>query len=123
MLNALRAHDDKFDAEINKLNLNKEKGGKINVIGLADGTEKGGDGTGPEQQLLIDDFEELKNVIYAKMVQKVGSKRYWVQWAADVAEIAKRYIAKINSLIAQPGRHKTEFDKFLKGLRKNINPP
>ncbi|MCR4820407.1 MAG: DEAD/DEAH box helicase family protein, partial [Elusimicrobiales bacterium] len=126
VLNALRAHDDRFDAEINKIELNKNKGGRINVIGVSDGNngEYGGgnDGESPVQINLPYDMDELKNVIYAKMVQKVGNKRYWVQWAEDVAHIAERYIAKINSLIAQPGRHQTEFNRFLKGLRRNINP-
>jgi predicted helicase len=56
------------------------------------------------------------------MVQKVGDRRYWEQWAADVAKIAQGYIERINRLIAKEGKHKTEFDAFLSGLRKNINP-
>ena len=56
------------------------------------------------------------------MVQKVGNKRYWEQWAADVARIAQGYMERINRLIAVPGPHKTAFDDLLSGLRKNINP-
>lgn len=56
------------------------------------------------------------------MVQKVGNKRYWVQWAQDVAQIAQRYIERINLLIDTDGKHKKAFDSLLKGLQKNINP-
>ena len=130
-MNALRAHDDRFDAEINKINLNKKKGDRIKVIGVGDG-EDDGDGSGKptsretqlERQLTLplDELQELQNVIYAKMVQKVGSKRYWVQWAQDVAKIAQRYIVKINHLIETDTKSQEVFNKFLKGLRKNINP-
>ena len=127
VLNALRAHDDRFDAEINKINLNKKKGGRI-IIGVGGGSQ-GGSGTGEgttqtqEQFMLpLAELQELQNVIYAKMVQKVGSKRYWVQWAQDVAKIAQRYIVKINHLIETDAKSQEVFNKFLKGLRKNINP-
>lgn len=128
VLNALRAHDDRFDAEINKINLNKKKGDRIKIIGVGGGSQ-GGSGTGEgttqtqEQFMLpLAELQELQNVIYAKMVQKVGSKRYWVQWAQDVAKIAQRYIVKINHLIETDTKSQEVFNKFLKGLRKNINP-
>lgn len=60
--------------------------------------------------------------MFAKMVKKVGNRQYWVQWANDVAHIAERYIERINHLIATDEKHRKEFDKFLKGVRKNINP-
>ena len=56
------------------------------------------------------------------MVQKVGSKRYWEQWASDVAKIAEKHIAQINRLIAEDPKARREFDRFLKGLHKDINP-
>ena len=127
VLNALRAHDDRFDAEINKLNLNKNKANRINVVGIGDSSDKADTPTGessiPTQlELPLQELHELQNVIYAKMVQKVGSKRYWVQWAQDVGQIAKRYVAKISALVEKPGEHKKAFDKFWGGLKKNINP-
>lgn len=137
VLNALRAHDDRFSATVNKIDLNRHKpaGGGSVLIGPIGGgssqsdqdrTDTGhkGDGKRPPAQLPlpIPQLEELKNAIYARMVQKVGNKRYWEQWAADVAKIAQGYIERINRLIAVPGPHKDAFDEFLSGLRKNINP-
>lgn len=133
VLNALRAHDDRFSATVNKIELNHHKpseGGSVLVGGIADGSSDGdsdgksssGDGKGSPIQLPLPQIQELQNAIYARMVQKVGNKRYWEQWAADVAQIAQRYMERINRLIAAPGPHKTAFDDFLEGLRKNINP-
>ena len=137
VLNALRAHDDRFSATVNKIDLNRHKpaGGGSVLIGPIGGDSSQsdqdesdighkGDGKRPPAQLPlpIPQLEELKNAIYARMVQKVGNKRYWEQWAADVAKIAQGYIERINRLIAAPGPHKDAFDEFLLGLRKNINP-
>lgn len=67
-------------------------------------------------------FEDLQNVFYAKMVTKVGSKRYWELWAKDIAKIAEEHIERIKKLIADEGKHKKAFEQLMKGLRKNINP-
>ena len=128
VLNALRAHDDRFNAEINKIDLNKKKNNKIIVGGIGSkATDSDGDTTtstteSTQLALPLPEIDQLQNAIYAKMVQKVGNKRYWVQWAQDVAQIAQRYIERINLLIDTDGKHKKAFDSFLKGLQKNINP-
>ena len=132
VLNALRAHDDRFSATVNKIELNRHKpAGGVSVLigGIGDGSGtdtgdriSGGDGKAKAVQLPLPQLKELQNAIYARMVQKVGNKRYWEQWAADVAKIAQGYMERINRLIAAPGPHKAAFDDFLDGLRKNINP-
>ncbi|MDR5591896.1 DEAD/DEAH box helicase [Christiangramia sp. SM2212] len=130
VLNALRAHDDRFNSTINKINLNKNKPSQILVGGVPGyGTENGPDGVeeptkkyGEINEQLAIQFEELQSVVYAKMVQKVGDRVYWEKWAKDVAQIAENQIDRINNLIARNESHRIAFDKFLKGLRKNINP-
>lgn len=133
VLNALRAHDDRFDAKINKIELNKTKpeqilvGGTPEPDGTAYGTKEEGttetvnEGRKEYTQTTLY-FSELQNAIYAKMVKKVGTKRYWEDWAKNVAEIARRHKERIEQLIQKDGEHKQAFDKFLKGLHKNINP-
>lgn len=140
ILNALRAHDDRFNAIVNKIELNKKKPDNILVGGTLFGgsssmnygaespTEylRGGESVIERnseiaRQLMLK-FEELKAVIYAKMVQKVGNKRYWEQWAADVAKIAERHIVRINNLIETDEKARKLFERFLNGLHKNINP-
>lgn len=129
VLNALRAHDDRFNATINKIELNKHKPSQIIIGGIDNG-----EGSEPQegkskeaknsifnQQLSIQ-FEEMQGLIYARMVQKVGDRRYWENWAKDVAQIAERHIDRVNCLVAQEGEHKIAFEGFLEGLQKNINP-
>ena len=131
VLNALRAHDDRFEATVNKIELNKKKPkqvliGGVSGFGSGDGWEYSNEGVLNDnsevyKQLELE-FEELSNTFYAKMVQKVGDKRYWEQWAGDVAKIAEAHIERIKHLIAEEGKPKKEFERFIKGLRKNINP-
>ncbi|MEQ9091430.1 MAG: type ISP restriction/modification enzyme [Balneola sp.] len=134
VLNALRAHDDRFNATVNKIELNKRKPTNI-LVGRPETTfdEDGNyslvkdDGISSDstrgigQQIAIQ-FEELQDVIFARMVQKVGNRRYWEQWAKDVAQIAERQIERIQYLITQKKDQRKAFDSFLAGLQKNINP-
>ena len=136
ILNALRAHDDRFNAMVNKIQFNTPQKGKSLTggrVGISDGLNHGQTGTEKidpakrEKQKELQDqlelkFQELQGAIYAKMVEKVGSRRYWEDWAKDVADIAKRHEDRIRRLIAQDGAPKKQFDKFLTALKKNLNP-
>lgn len=134
VLNALRAHDDRFNAEVNKIELSKKQPKHILFGGvpndddstdnsLAESKEQRRESAAQEmaRQLSLQ-FEDLQNVFYAKMVTKVGSKRYWELWAKDIAKIAEGHIERIKKLIADEGKHKKAFEQLMKGLRKNINP-
>jgi len=131
VLNALRAHDDRFNAEVNKNELSRKKPRNIlfGGVGGRDDSTSEGDGKPTTEsaaqamarQLALT-FEELQNVFYAKMVTKVGTKRYWEQWAKDIAKIAEQHIERIRQLIADDGKHRRAFDLLMKGLHRNINP-
>jgi predicted helicase len=135
VLNALRAHDDRFNATVNKIELNKKRPGQI-IVGGADTSfdnngnpiEKTRDDSGgsdPSKEIgrqIAIQFEQLQDVVFARMVQKVGDRRYWEQWAKDVAIIAERQIERIKYLINEKKDQRDAFDKFLSGLQKNINP-
>ena len=127
VLNALRAHDDRFNATVNKIDLNKKRPSQI-LIGRPDGYNSFLHDPAPgkireaiNHQFAMQ-FEELQGVIFAKMVKKVGDKRYWEQWAKNVAEIAERQMERIKRLIKEDDKHKKAFSEFLEGLQKNINP-
>ncbi|WP_294738537.1 DEAD/DEAH box helicase family protein, partial [uncultured Flavobacterium sp.] len=134
VLNALRAHDDRFNATVNKIELNKNRPSQI-LIGRpeasfdSDGNSIYRDGNADNDTTTKDiahqlslQFEQLQNVIFARMVKKVGDRRYWEQWAKSVADIAQRQTERITKLINDDARHEKEFDKFLSGLHQNINP-
>lgn len=128
VLNALRAHDDRFNATINKIDLNKKKPNQISVVGVP-GQHAGDDflNMGKEEankqfnQQLAMQFEQLQSVVYAKMVQKVGDRVYWERWAKDVAVIAQNQKARLHQLVTTNTKHTKAFDNFLGGLQKNIN--
>lgn len=127
ILNALRAHDDRFDATINKLELNKNKPANILVGRPSHGDDPNSEFTDKEDysdtvlQLSLK-FEQMQNLLYAKMVEKVGDRRYWEQWATDIAKIAERHIERITLLVDEDKKHQKAFERFMKGLHKNINP-
>ena len=127
VLNALRAHDDRFNATINKIDLNKTKPDNILVGGVTHGIDGLDDSESAKATQEINNqlqmqFEQLQSVVYAKMVQKVGDRVYWEKWAKDVAKIAENQIDRINNLINREPKYQKAFNKFLKGLQKNINP-
>jgi len=126
VLNALRAHDDRFNATIHKIELNKNKPNQILVGGASHGSD---DEVGESNNTTKDisdqlklQFKELQGVMYAKMVQKVGDRVYWEKWAKDVAVIAENQIDRITHLVNNDDRHQKAFDNFLIGLQQNINP-
>jgi predicted helicase len=128
VLNALRAHDDRFNATVNKIELNKKRPDQI-LVGrpgytFEDGRPvRGSDDAGPEMgRQIAMQFEKLQGVVFARMVEKVGDRRYWEQWAKNVAEIAERQTHRIARLVKEEGTHKKAFARFLSGLQKNINP-
>ena len=58
-------------------------------------------------------FEQLQSVVFARMVQKVGDRRYWEQWAKDVADIADRQIERIKFLISTKTDQRVAFNNFV----------
>lgn len=134
VLNALRAHDDRFNATVNKIELNKHRPSQI-LVGRPEYTFDNdgmpslvneeqvpyGNAKSIQDQLALQ-FEQLQNVVFARMVNKVGDRRYWEQWAKSVAEIAERQVERIQTLITNDKTHQKAFANFLGGLQKNINP-
>lgn len=129
VLNALRSTDERFDAEVNKLDLNKKKDGRINFIGVDSSPDENvteADGIEAEQKqdgqmTLPLGFEKMRDAFYGKVVQKVGDRRYLEDWSKDVSNIAHMYIRRIGDLIESNQGAKLAFDKFLNSLHHNIN--
>lgn len=127
VLNALRSLDERFDATINKLDLNKSRSEHIQVIGVGEAPEDGElKPAKASQQLAMElDAEELSDLekaIYGKIVRKVGNVRYWEDWSEDVSKIAEQHIMRIRVMLDDVDSiaHK-EFNQFLISLRHNIN--
>jgi predicted helicase len=130
VLNALRSHDERFDAMINSLKLNaggKETGQGSSLLGAHIGKTADEDSetvdTKPSQMALFS-VGQWQEAIYTRIVDKVGTRVYWDQWAADVADIATAQITRINAILDSPDTSKKvlkQFERFQKGLRDNLN--
>lgn len=139
ILNALRAHDDHFNAHVNTIALNKDKGSKVTVglpglgqTGVGGSALSGDTNDSHDAQEITNQeiahqlalqFGATQQSIFAKLVEKCGDRLYWENWAAEVGEIAKKYIARIARLVTSDGgKYSAEFDEFVVTLRHNLNP-
>ncbi|MDR3540910.1 MAG: DEAD/DEAH box helicase family protein [Desulfosporosinus sp.] len=133
VLQALRAHDDRFNATVNQIELNKTRPDNIQIIGVGgNGENRGNEDNGnkgkrndkPTQLALnFPNLTKWRDAIYAKIVAKCGDRLYWESWAKDVAKIAERHITRIKALLegSEP-QHRLVFEEFLQGLQDNLNP-
>ena len=136
---ALRAHDDRFEATVNKIKFNVNKPDQIDVTIIGEGKGAGKEPqdkkTDPNKkpdiaapsvtQLKLDlpTAETWQNAILGKIAKKCGSRDYWENWAKDVSVIAESHIDRIKLLLrGSDQEHQKAFEQFVKGLRKNLNP-
>ena len=121
VLRALRSHDDRLNAEINKIDLNTEPTEIIIFEGDGGYAENGESTLDPEQLQLPIGIPA--NAIFAKIVEKCGDRKYWESWAKDVADIFKRLVGRIENLLEDPENSALQewFDDFHKELMETIN--
>ena len=120
VLRALRSHDDRFDAEINKIDLNDTPTDRIIFSG--DGIDGPGDGSSP-LELPFPPLDLPPGAIFAKVVEKCGDRKYWETWAKDVADIFSRLVHRIAGLLASSDNETLRewFDAFHEELKVSIN--
>ncbi len=118
VLRALRSHDDRFDAEINKIDLNDIPTDRII---FSDGID--GEALEDAPELAFPPLDLPPGAIYAKIVEKCGDRKYWETWAKDVADIFSRIVTRIERLLAQPGNETLRewFEAFHEELKVSIN--
>ena len=128
VLNALRSVDERFEATVNKLELNKQKPKNIQVIGVGGAPDDPNFNDGYVKEPIVAyqtelelEWEAVEGAIYGKIVQKVGDRRYLEDWSKDVSDIARRHIQGIEFILGQNPDSKSAFDKFLHSLQHNIN--
>jgi len=147
VLQALRSHDDRFDAMVNKLDLIGRDTSKMEVVAITDKIQKkaekpkgsknkdagkGGFSIGEpapkrygkeDQASLPFEIGEIEKAIYAKLVQKVGNRHHWEDWANDIAKIARTHIDRITAIVEDPANEKERaaFNTFAGELRDDLN--
>jgi predicted helicase len=147
VLQALRSHDDRFDAMVNKLDLVGKDTSKMEVVAITDKVQRKQEkpkgpknrdtgkgsfmvGESPakpyykqEQASLSFEIGEIEKAIYAKLVQKVGNRHHWEDWANDIAKIARTHIDRITAIVEDPVHEKERaaFNAFAHELRDDLN--
>lgn len=145
VLQALRAHDDRFDAMINKLDLIGKDTSKMEVIAITDKiskktksqgkpkpTGKGKYNLGKKTNKVAEDqgqyevpfeVDDIQRAIYAKVVKKCGNRNHWEDWANDIAKIARTHITRIQTILDTPENTEeiAAFNAFAKELRDDLN--
>ncbi|MEQ1449932.1 type ISP restriction/modification enzyme [Acinetobacter lwoffii] len=144
VLNALRSHDDRFDAMINKMDLTGIDRSKMEVIAITDkvaakakkkGAGKGGTTIGTvkkkskkeeledAQQSFSFESGEIERAIVAKVVQKVGNRHHWEDWANSIAQIAQTHIKLITNILERPecDKERAVFEEFAHEIRDDLN--
>ncbi|MDE0688975.1 MAG: N-6 DNA methylase [Candidatus Poribacteria bacterium] len=118
VLRALRSHDDRLNAEINRIDLNKTLPDRI-IFG-------GGEGDGEEaptgQQMFLP-IDIPPEAILPKIVEKCGDRKYWESWAKDVADIFGRLVGRVENLLENPENEALRewFEAFHTELQDSIN--
>ena len=117
VLRALRSHDDRLNAEINRIDLNKTLPDRIIFGGEAEGE---GALNGQQMFLPIDIPPES---ILPKIVEKCGDRKYWESWAKDVAVIFGRIVGRVENLLDNPENDALRewFNAFHTELQSSIN--
>lgn len=147
ILNALRSHDERLDATINKIGLGVDAGDRIEIIAVTNQLPQRADATGPSlgigdgggagdeepgderpsrerggEQLNFA-LDEFSKAILARIVRKCGTRTYWEDWARDVARIAEIHITRIRAAVSVAGSEEaTAFQRFLAEIRDDLNP-
>ena len=126
VLLALRAHDERFNSYVNRLDLNRSYDGPIRVFTVGTEGDEGKvreDADGRVTQAMLDlDMDDLRAAIFAQIVKRCGERRYWEEWADSVTDIARRHDERIRALIEAPeGLVGARFDEFVAALRNNLN--
>jgi len=144
VLQALRSHDDRFDAMVNKLDLVGPDRSKMEVIAIADTVQRkaarltskadkarGKNSIGEEsadygrqvQGELEFEVGDIERALYAKVVEKCGNRHHWEDWANDIAKIAQTHIDRIKALLEDDSEieARNAFDSFATELRDDLN--
>ncbi len=126
VLQALRSHDDSFDAMINKLDLIGRDNKKMEVISITGSSRTIGEPEQPgrpEQAQMQFEVGEIERALYAKVVKTCGNRNHWSDWANDIAKIANTHITRIRTIVNNKRNTKevAAFTAFVDELRDDLN--
>ena len=142
IVNALKSHDERLEAQINAGAFGEELPSDkiritlcdLNEVALAElGTRSertggGGDNLPPPEELpvqgMLDLKSEIAEAVYAKIVDRCADRDYWEDWASDVQKIAEDHVTRIRTIVEDPDHPERAdvFKTFLAELQDDLNP-
>ncbi|WP_442769023.1 type ISP restriction/modification enzyme, partial [Acinetobacter bohemicus] len=75
------------------------------------------------QQTFSFESGEIERAIVAKVVQKVGNRHHWEDWANDISKIAQTHIKLITEILQRPecDKERAVFEEFAIEIRDDLN--
>ena len=132
VLQALKSHDEDFYDTINQADLRDNKKVSVCIFGSGSGTSSNGasgsgssdvgevGGVQPELELEVSD--NVREAIYARIVDSLTDKHYYKKWAEETARINAQYEERIKGLLATDRNGvRSEFTKFHAAIRRDLN--
>ena len=137
VLQALRSHDEKFNAQINQLKFNADMLDQTSAayrdhgdnfkLAVVDGNDQRAAQVGGQETEEINkqyelDFARLKDEIRVQIVDKCGDKNYVTNWAKNVGGIAEVYKNQLTTMIETNQDNVGEvFNNVLESLKVNVS--
>ena len=127
IINALMAHDDRFEATVNQLALERSVKPKSIDIGNSGGDSNGTGGgeegeQGELEALILECDKEMADAILSRVVDKYADPQYWAKWAQTIQKIAAGYEARIRGMLDNPRFGvRRQFAAFHSGIKQNLN--
>ena len=145
VVNALKSHDRRLEAQINATAFGEDVSSEKIRITLCDLNETAPAELGRRSEYtsgrpgdhdyepppppkpvqgMLDLQGKFAEAVYARIVQRCGARDYWEDWASDVQKIAEDHVTRITTIIqdsAHPERAEV-FKRFLAELQDDLNP-
>ncbi len=141
VINALKSHDERLEADINRLQLEGSALSRIQILHEIPETQsaryqgaRSAPSMGQSEEVVEEkelDFQPsldrsmgdaFSTAVYAKLVQKVGRATYWQDWAGDVGRIAQTQITRIRTTLEGDPASLQVFQAFVSELQDDLNP-
>ena len=146
VVQALRSHDERLEAQINQIGQSKKlppsicqinafvpprsRKGNVPCSSLRkDHGIEGPDTDSPVEydipKLTIPSDEELKKqegLFSAQLVKHCGNRLYWEDWSKNIGDVTNNIALRIKAQIESEDKTRSTFEKFRKGLCHLLNP-
>ena len=118
ILKALRSHDDRLNRELAHMELTNKIPRNISIIGI----DRNGRRRSPASDSIpFGDIDIPHDLLFAKIIEKVGDRQYWDEWTNDIVRTADAITTRITHLVDTDASIRHDFLLFSKNITSIIN--